>query len=138
MKTLKDKRILILLISLLPLFFFIYLHQPDLHHSNSEDFQAWAKEDIQVWLDKNHVSLEDWESFVEALRSVEIRRAEHLSDAQKTAYWEALVDFLQAHREGTREGLGAAFDSAATNPAFEAPTAFIMSCEILSLSAGFS
>lgn len=79
------------------------LRQPDLHDGDSEDFQAWAREDIQGWLDKNYVSLDDWESFVAALRNVEIPGAEHLSDAQKTAYWDSLVDFLQAHRAGTRE-----------------------------------
>lgn len=57
MKVLKDKRILILLISFFAVILIYLLQQPDLHHGNSEDFQAWAKEDIQDWLDKNYVGV---------------------------------------------------------------------------------
>ena len=103
MKALKDKRILILLIPFFAVILLYLLRQPDLHHGDSEDFQAWAKEDIQVWLDKDYVSMDDWESFAAALQSVEIQGAEHLSEAQKMAYWESVADFLQVHREGTRE-----------------------------------
>lgn len=103
MKALKDKRILILLIPFFAVLLLYLLRQPDPHFGDSEDFQAWAREDIQGWLGKNYVSLDDWESFVPALQSVEIQGAEHLNDAQQTAYWDSVVDFLQAHRAGTRE-----------------------------------
>ena len=64
MKALKDKRIFILLIPFFAVILLYLLRQPDLHHGDSEDFQAWAKEDIQGWLDKNYVSLDDWESLL--------------------------------------------------------------------------
>ena len=46
MKDLKDKRLLILLIPFFAVIVPYLLCQPDLHYGDSEDFQAWAKEDI--------------------------------------------------------------------------------------------
>lgn len=93
MKALKDKRILILLIPFFAVILLYLLRKEDLHRDDA-DWKAWAREDIQGWLDKNYVSLDDWESFAAALQSVEIQGAEHLTAAQKTAYWDSVVDFL--------------------------------------------
>lgn len=138
MKALKDKRILILLIPFFAVLLLYLLRQPDPHFGDSEDFQAWAREDIQGWLEKDYVSLDDWESFVAALRSMEIQGAEHLlSDAQKTAYWESLADFLHAGASGgNARGLEPL--SLQWRPTSHSKHQCRLSCEILSSPAGFS
>lgn len=69
------------------------------HYGTRTQFKTWAAQDMNSWVAKKYVSLDDRDAVKSALSRVHIGGAS-LTPSMRDAYVDALIDFFYAYKDG--------------------------------------
>ncbi len=96
------KRLFLLVVPIIALIVLYSLRTRDTHVGSSNEFKAWAEEDVKEWESKTYVPIKDRADLLARLEKLRIG-GESLDAKMRAAYLEALADFFLSHHEGTLE-----------------------------------